>query len=143
MLLREATFNDWKILLEWRNNPDTRKNSLNNEVIDIDTHKKWLKKVLSNKNIKLFIVIESDIPVGTVRADYDEESNSFKLSWTVAPDYRGKGLGKRMVKLLVDKLNSKVKAEIKKENISSLKIAQYAGLHIYKEKNGICYLSNF
>ena len=40
--LREVTKSDWKILLEWRNDKNTRRNSFNSDLISINTHKEFL-----------------------------------------------------------------------------------------------------
>ncbi|MGF6850941.1 hypothetical protein QFZ51_006176 [Chitinophaga sp. W3I9] len=40
MILRKATIEDWKILLDWRNDIETRKNSHKIEIIEEENHKK-------------------------------------------------------------------------------------------------------
>jgi RimJ/RimL family protein N-acetyltransferase len=140
--LRKATFYDWKFLLDWRNDIETRKNSHNMAIVEAENHKKWLNSVLSNENRQLFIALENNIPVGTVRADFDKSNNEYEISWTISPIFRGKGIGKKMVKLLSDKLQAKIRAEIKKGNISSVKIAEFAGMTSKKEENGVLHYSN-
>ena len=49
MKLRKATFNDWRILLDWRNDSLTRKNSFTQEILKEETHKEWFKKKLTSK----------------------------------------------------------------------------------------------
>ena len=143
LFLRKATIDDWKILLDWRNDIETRKNSHNMELVEKEIHKRWLNSILANRNRQLYIAIESEMPVGTVRADFDEHISTYELSWTISPDFRGKGIGKKMVKLLTDKLNAKLRAEIKYGNISSVKIAEFAGLKLKKEENGVLHYSNY
>jgi hypothetical protein len=70
MTLRPARNEDWKILLQWRNDEDTRRNSHNMDEVSADNHKKWLHSVLNNPNRKLFVAVDK-IPVGTIRADFD------------------------------------------------------------------------
>ena len=143
MKLINAKIDDWKFLLDWRNDIETRKNSHNMELVEEANHKKWLNSILANENRQLFIAIENEIPVGTVRADFDNTTDVFELSWTISPSYRGKGIGKEMVKLLADRLNAKIRAEIKKGNISSMRIAEFAGLTMKLEENGVLYYVNF
>ena len=143
MKLRKATIDDWKILLEWRNDIETRKNSHNMELVQEEDHKKWLNSVLANENRQLYIGLENGIPAGTVRADWDEKTKSYQLSWTVSPDFRGQGIGKKMVKILADKLNQKLRAEVKMGNIASIKIAEFAGLTFKKEENDILHYTNY
>jgi len=143
MELRKATFDDWKVLLDWRNDLETRQSSHNTEVVNEESHKKWLKSTLENTNRQLFVAMEQGVAVGTVRADYDSYSKDYVLSWTISPGARGKGIGKQMVKLLVDKLDDKIRAEIRKGNIASVKIAEYAGLLFKNEENGVLHFSNY
>jgi RimJ/RimL family protein N-acetyltransferase len=143
LTLREASLEDLKTLLEWRNDTETRKYSHSSQSIEPESHKKWLSQVMRDDKRKLYIAIEGNEPVGTVRADYDIETDAYVLSWTTAPEHRGKGVGKRMVKLLVDKLQSRVRAEIKDGNQASINIAEYAGLRFKELKNNIYHYSNF
>lgn len=137
MILRKAVFEDWKVLLEWRNDPDTRKNSREMGVINEIDHKVWLQKLLEDHDRQLFIAIEDEKAVGSVRADFDKLCGLYELSWSIAPNERGKGIGKKMVKLLTDRLNGKVRAEIKKGNTGSIKIAEHAGMKFHYESDGI------
>lgn len=143
MKLREVTFDDWKLLLDWRNDIETRKRSHTMDVIPEENHKAWLQNVLNNPHRQLFIAIVDETPVGTARADFDNSCAAFELSWTISPNSRGKGVGKRMVKLLVEKLNDRVRAEIKEDNIPSIKIAEFANLKFYKKDNQVLHFTNF
>jgi L-amino acid N-acyltransferase YncA len=82
------------------------------EEVKLDKHIGWLKATLENKNRQLFVTEENGVAVGTVRADYAD--NVYELSWTVSPEARGKGIGKRMVSLLANKINEPIRAEVKK-----------------------------
>ncbi len=143
MILRKVTFEDWKILLEWRNNLETRKNSHNMGLVEEENHKKWLNSIIVNENRQLFVAFNNEIPVGTVRADFDKQNNEYELSWTIAPDLRVKRIGKKMIKLLADKLRLKIRVEIKNGNIASIKIAEYTGMIFKKEENGVLHYSNY
>ena len=152
MKLRKATYNDWKILFSWRNDKLTRKNFLNTNKIKDKEHKKWLEETLENPYRLLLIAMEklhsnlAPIPVGTVRIDvhpfFTQKTESADLSWTVAPEFRKRGLGKKMVKKAIQYIKSgkiyseipygieikMIEAEIKRNNIASQKIAEHAGL---------------
>lgn len=141
MKLRKATFDDWELLLNWRNDDNTRKNFHNTLEVDENIHKNWLRSVLLNTERPLFIVIENDCPVGMVRADFDRSSLVYELSWTVAPYARGRGIGCKMVMLLMNKLTGCKRAEIKKDNLSSIKIAEFVGMKLLKEDKNILYYS--
>ena len=141
--LRKVKFEDWPMLLEWRNDEETRKNSHSTEPVAEASHKTWLNKVLADPNTQLFIAEKNDIPVGTTRADFHEPQNDYLLSWTIAPHARGKGIGKLMVKAMADRLNGRIRAEIKSGNVASVKIAEFAGLKLDKIENNLLYFSNY
>ncbi len=137
MELRLATFDDSELLLKWRNDAQTRASSRNKQEISKKEHEKWLKASLADPNRELYIAEINSIPVGTVRYDYDGQF--YELSWTVAPEQRGKGIGKEMVSLLVEKINKPIRAEVYKNLKASRKIAEYAGMTLMYEKEGILY----
>lgn len=143
MKLRKVNFQDWKMLLDWRNDIETRTQSHSIEMITEEQHKDWLKNVISNPNRILFVADIDDTSVGTVRADFDSTTNSYELSWTISPHARGQGIGKKIVKLLVEKLNSRVRAEIKEDNIPSIKIAESANLKFYKKEKQVLHYCNY
>ena len=57
-------------------------------------------------------------------ADYCE------LSWTVAPEARNKGFGKKMVQIAAEKIGGRITAQIKEGNEASVAIAKGIGLHL-------------
>lgn len=133
--LRQATLQDADLLLKWRNDTSTRLASHNAAVIQEDAHLSWLRECLSNPNRKLLIAQENGVAVGTVRADYS--NGEWQLSWTVAPDKRGRGVAKRMVALLAQQIVDPIRAEIRVGNSASVRIAEHAGMHFDKESAGI------
>jgi len=133
--LRSATIQDTDLLLEWRNDPQTRKVSHHTAEVQRDEHISWLTKTLNNANRRLFVAEENGVPVGTVRADLSD--GVYELSWTVAPNARGRGVGKRMVALLASQISGPIRAEVKAGNASSIRIAEYAGMEYDREDNGV------
>mgnify|MGYP001605594166 CR=1 FL=1 len=138
MRFRKAEKKDSEMLLRWRNDPATRANSLNTAEVKHEEHEVWLEKTLKNSGRILFIAEENGIPVGTMRADKLENEDGYELSWAVALEHRGKGMGKKILVQSVGEINSPVlKAKIKKENIASIKMAEYAGFSQDGEENGV------
>lgn len=133
--LRTVTIHDAKMLLEWRNDPETRKASHNKNEVQIDDHIAWLSHILNNPSRKLYVAEENDSPVGTIRADFS--GNAWELSWTVSPRARGRSVGKRMVALLAKQISEPIRAEVKKGNISSTRIAEHSGMMFEREKDGV------
>lgn len=87
--LRPATTQDADLLLEWRNDPETRKASHNTAEVQRDEHISWLSRTLNNPNRRLYVAEENGAPVGTVRADLSE--GVWELSWTVSQTREGEG----------------------------------------------------
>lgn len=134
---RPATMADASKLLQWRNDVLTRKFSLNSETITEQQHRVWLNDSLNNPQRQLYIVELDKQPIGTTRVD--SEHNQHTISWTLAPEFRGKGLAKAMVAQLVNGLAGKISAEILPANTASVCVAEYAGLTYDKTENGIMY----
>ena len=134
--LRPATLEDAEILLKWRNDMTTRMASHTTNEVNLEKHIEWLKATLQNENRQLYVAEEKGSSVGTVRADF--ENGVYELSWTVAPETRGQGVGKRMVALLANRIKEPIRAEVKKGNDASSRIAECSGMKFVKEdSNGV------
>lgn len=132
---REASLNDAHLLLEWRNNPDTRSQFLNTAIVDWEAHITWLKNTIEDNTRKLFIAENNSCPIGTVRADFKD--GYWHLSWTVVPEARGHGYGKAMVQWILQTVDGPFIATIKKTNFPSQKIAEGLGFSKKTEENGL------
>jgi RimJ/RimL family protein N-acetyltransferase len=139
LYLRPATLEDAKTLFEWRNDPQVRAASHDQNKICFEDHLAWLENSLANPDRELYIAEEDGVSVGTVRLDWVD--NAYTLSWTVRPEARGKGVGKRMVSLLVKQIREPIRAEVKVGNLASMKISQGVGMQLDFIKNGILYFS--
>lgn len=125
------------MLLEWRNDPDTRRNSHSTDEVNLADHVRWVEGTLKNPNRTLWVAELGGLPVGTVRADRDE--SGCELSWTVAPAARGKGIGKRMVAAAARQTSGPLRAEVKTGNVASARIAEAAGMRLESEREGVLY----
>ncbi|TSC60935.1 MAG: N-acetyltransferase GCN5 [Parcubacteria group bacterium Gr01-1014_107] len=132
---RRATLEDAKRLLEWRNDPETRRQSINTDEVTWDAHIKWLEKSLANPSRTLLIAMLGEEPVGTVRLDSGEPRS--EISWTVAPSARGRGLGTRIVEEALKIFNRPLRARIKPGNPASIKIAERVGFKKDSQGRGI------
>jgi len=135
--LRLATMDDAEILLQWRNDPETRSASHDTAIVMMDDHLHWLSRNLKDQLVKIYIGMADGILIGTVRIN--EESTGNMLSWTIAPDHRRKGYGYALVRAVAEKAGGQLKAQIKTKNIASRKIAESIGLHLKAEENGLCH----
>lgn len=133
--LRLANMEDAEELLAWRNDFLTRDGSHTTTAIRLDEHVNWLSATLKNPSRQLFIAMDFGKPVGTVRSDCTDLI--CELSWTVSPQARGHGVAKNMVALLAKQISTAIRAEVKKTNVASIKVAEFAGMHLEYEENGV------
>ncbi len=119
---RPATNDDWELLLKWRNDPLTREHSFSHEVIDEAVHRSWLAGKLQDPDCILVIVSKDDFPVGVLRLDCTE--NIAEISYTVAPEARGKGCGTAIVglaeKIAPDRITT-LEASVLSDNPASIR----------------------
>jgi len=141
MELRKVEYTDWENLLEWRNDTLTRKNCVDDNFVNENEHKIWLVYAINNPDLILLIAIENNIPLGTIRGELDRENRIYKVSWTIAPGFRNKGLCKKMALLFIENYTNKIRVEIKTEDVFSVKIAQYLGMSFKININGILHFS--
>nr|WP_246215329.1 GNAT family N-acetyltransferase [Modestobacter muralis] len=85
-----ATAADSDLLLSWRNDPETRRRSLNPAEVSPAEHGAWFDRVLADPDRELLLVRHDGDPVGTVRFDRDTGTDR-EVSITLAPQQRGRG----------------------------------------------------
>jgi UDP-2,4-diacetamido-2,4,6-trideoxy-beta-L-altropyranose hydrolase len=136
--IRHANLKDEAWLLELANDPASRQNSFSIEKIAPETHKAWFYEKLKNfEQCCLYIAETSEgFPIGQVRFEL-QDNGSWELSYALAPNFRGVGLGKIMLGKAIEELRSTYKdAEIygyvKEENIASKKIFEGLCLRYFK-----------
>lgn len=137
LVLRSATLADAELLLQWRNDEETRKASLSEAPVALNEHLQWLDRVLKDQSRKLFIVEQNGNPIGTVRADW--LNGKWKMSWTVSPSSRGKGLAALMVGQVIEELAAPVCAEVKENNLASCRVAERLGMRACGKREGVIY----
>ena len=129
--LRCATMADARTLFDWRNDPVTRAASHHTEVLSFESHAGWLDATLANPLRKLLLAEEQGTPVGTVRIDLRADGSAL-LSWSVAPEARGRGVATQMVSMAIQDMPAGcvVRAEIKAGNVASVKVAEAVGMRM-------------
>ena len=133
-----------EMIWEWRNDPITRKMSVNSEKVSWEEHTSWYEKVLLDKCRKIYLGVESGIPIGVVRFDKsDNENYVYEVSITISPENRGKGFGKQLLNNGIRRLYKEVRnckfirAEVKKDNKSSNKLFKSCGFIFIKDESGM------
>lgn len=122
MKFRKAIEADVKVLFDWANDLDVRQNAINSQLITWEVHEKWFQNRLESSTSKIFIFLIDEQPIGQVR--FELEKNQWLIDYSIDKLYRGKGLGKLMLKEILSyfKTREPIIAYVKIENIVSAKI---------------------
>lgn len=89
--LRPATVADARTLFEWVNDPVTRSNSFDPTPIAWDDHLRWLTQRVGSHVTYLYIASLDGHEFGQIRFDITQHEAVIDVS--IAPDWRGSGLG--------------------------------------------------
>ncbi len=136
-----ACIDDAALLLTWRNDPTTRSMSLAVEEIDWETHIDWLDGKINSDKSKIYIAHHNHAPIGNIRCEQREGHS--ELSWIIAPEHRGSGLGKRMLREFVEQYENRYTAIIRTENVASQKICAFAHFSEITKRGGLIFYKNY
>jgi len=95
--LRKIVEDDGPELYQWVMDKETRANAPDSTAFSSETHMNWLKEKIKSKNSLILIGEIDEFPVGQIRFDF-EFPNGIWMSIVVNPVYRGKGIGKRLIR---------------------------------------------
>ena len=129
--LTKAETTDINDIFEWRNHPDIRKNFFNQELLSWDEHEKWFMARLSDPDATVYMAYHKKEKIGSIR--FESKDSVIKTSVMLNPDFLGKGLGPKVIKLGVERFimeknpDMQIIAEIKKDNVASIKAFEKAG----------------
>jgi UDP-4-amino-4,6-dideoxy-N-acetyl-beta-L-altrosamine N-acetyltransferase len=88
---------DSDTLLRLRNDPETLRNSIDAAEVSPEEHARWSAKTLAAFPQRVVIAEIDGVPFGVVHLDWSEQGDGCDLSFTVAPEHRGKGYGLAIV----------------------------------------------
>ena len=127
--VKKATEEDMILYWIWANDKDVRDNALNKEMISWSTHKKWFTEKIKNKNSVLYKIEVDNNPIGQVR--FDIEKNFARIDYSMEKQFRGRKLGKKLLKIGLDEFqkyySKTVAGGVIRENVVSAKVFESLG----------------
>tara|TARA_B100001939_G_scaffold347726_1_gene370317 strand:+ start:2859 stop:3896 length:1038 start_codon:yes stop_codon:yes gene_type:complete len=120
-------------ILEWRNDELTRKNSINESIINQKDHELWLKSKIDSKDTLLLIYFYNSEPCALIKLD-KLDKGKFGISINLNPEFRGKKISSSIINSSLhylikihDLKEINVLASIKPFNIPSIKSFERSG----------------
>src|SRR3972149_6139660 len=129
--IRKAGMSDMADLYKWRNHPEIRKNFFNTCIVSLEEHEKWFNAKIKAADTTIYMAFCKNNKIGSIR--FEDRGEVIKASVMLNPDFLGKGFGSELIRtgikqfLTENKSDKPVVAEIKTENIASLKAFKRAG----------------
>ena len=147
--INKATINDMLDIFELANDEVVRRNSFNQEKINIDDHKEWFIKKINDPNC-LFLIFKNHEEqfIGSVRFDLDKNylPNNYIISIQISKNFRGKNIANPILKQSIEEFHKVFKdsiiiAKIKNDNIASIKIFKKNNFIVISENKQENYIS--
>lgn len=122
--LRDARAEDIHLYFAWANDPEVRHQSFRAEPIPWSEHQPWFAQRLAEAML-LVAQDEAGVPLGQVR--FERTDGRWTIHYSVAPEFRGIGLGAKMLSSAIAELRrrhpgARVRGAIKPENTASLRV---------------------
>jgi len=130
--LRPATADDCEIVFRWANDPTTRAISFSPAAIPWEEHRRWFFARLADPGHLFAMAITPDgEPMAQARFALDG-SGAAVISVSLAPEFRGVGLGSRLIRRACEEASTglrvrEIRARIKPGNSASLHAFGQAG----------------
>jgi UDP-2,4-diacetamido-2,4,6-trideoxy-beta-L-altropyranose hydrolase len=136
--LRAASQEDALLLWQWVNETATRHNSFTAEPISWISHQAWYAAKLTSPGTRLWILELQKVPVGQICYDRTD-CETARISFSIAPAYRGMGLGTQLLSLSADRAGRELKVDTVEaisfaENRASNHAFLKAGFDVVEEK---------
>ena len=130
LTLRPVKKKDYETILEWRNDPDVRINSLTQHIISIDEHIEYWNDFLKNETNFAFIAIHDNNDIGVLKLK-NIDKTTYEIDIFLSKSYRNRGLGSQILKIAkevtLQKGIKKLIAKIKYGNEASKKAFEKVG----------------
>lgn len=128
-----------KIIIKWRNDPDLNEFLFSDNVITLESHRKWFEDYKQLGNRKEFLIFVRDIykPIGTVGLSLIDKHNK-KAEYGIIigeKEYMGKGYAKEASTLILsyafnDLLLNKIYLRVFEDNYRATKMYESIGFKL-------------
>ena len=142
--LRKVKPTDVDLLYKWANDSEGRKNAFHTEPIPYENHVKWFAKMLEDSSVYQYILYQGELSIGQIRLNV--EGNEALVDYSISAEYRGKGLGSKLLQLVkeqitVEKISNviKITGQVKYENQASARAFEKCGFTKREMKDYIQY----
>lgn len=126
--LREAVIDDAELLYTWVTEKTVRKNSIDEHSISWENHLLWFKNKLADPSSSIYILEtkRNFYPLGQIRIDLNDAF--WSIDYSIDVRFRGTGLGKEIIKQLMQKYpRYNYRAIVKNQNVASRKVFNSLG----------------
>ena len=121
--MRDAQIDDCDRVFAWNCTPEVRAMSGDPRIIELADHRSWFRRRLSQG--PMWIVEDNGAPVGVVRLDPGPDVAWISIA--LAPDARGRGIGRRAIEAACASYAQPVNAMIRVRNTVSRACFQACG----------------
>lgn len=121
--MRDARIDDCERVFAWNCAPEVRALSGDPTIIKLADHRRWYQRRLAGG--PMWIVEDASAPVGVVRIDPGPEGNWISIA--LAPDARGRGVGRRAIRAACEAYGRPISAAIRPHNTASRRAFEACG----------------
>jgi RimJ/RimL family protein N-acetyltransferase len=131
LVLRRATAGDARVLWEWANDLDVRRQSFSPDPILWEQHVRWLAARLDSADCAIWILERSGQPLGQVRYERDKDDTA-TIDFSVAAYARREGIGALLLSRSAPEAVAALGVAtllgvVKKDNVASARAFERAG----------------
>lgn len=118
---RKATMDDAADLLKWKNEFDTRMNSIvTTDEIKGGPHLIWLANTLADRSVEFLIIELGGEAIGDLRLNHSERE--IEVSIRMDKKFRGQGLATQVIGLITEPGKKPLAAKIVAQNLASMRV---------------------
>ncbi|RCK79787.1 MAG: hypothetical protein OZSIB_3941 [Candidatus Ozemobacter sibiricus] len=146
-IVRPICADDCRVLLAWRNHPETRRWCFDDRVIDPLAHEAWFRDLLGDPQRVGLMLIDEGLPVAHIRFDPCHQPGQLTISIMTSPEHRGRGYGRDLLGQAlhheeVTRRAVLVRAETFENNAAARKLFEGAGFKLmgHGTRQGHAYL---